>query len=271
MCNSQKINALLLASGRGTRLMPLTSDWPKCLMPVQGTPILEHWLSALKSYEIINNIFVNTYYRSEDVNSFLNLKTFDGWVKIISEEQLSGTAGVIYENREIFYDKPLFVAHADNWFDFNLHNFFKMRQYTHSINCAITMLTFDSEEPESVGIVELDLRGRVLAFHEKKKLQSKKLLGTVQANAAVYIFEKDVVNWICDNNSVSDISHDVIPRYLSKIIPCHTLSFFRDLGSLKMLRLAQKDPKHRLLWDNSMYWERIKIFNQKLELISNFQ
>ena len=42
-----EINALLLAAGQGTRLRPLTLDWPKCLMPIKGRPLLEYWICIL--------------------------------------------------------------------------------------------------------------------------------------------------------------------------------------------------------------------------------
>ncbi|MBV9120162.1 MAG: nucleotidyltransferase family protein [Chloroflexi bacterium] len=43
------MRAIILAGGRGERLMPLTADRPKCLVEVAGTPILGHqleWLAA---------------------------------------------------------------------------------------------------------------------------------------------------------------------------------------------------------------------------------
>ncbi|WP_197470311.1 sugar phosphate nucleotidyltransferase, partial [Oleiphilus sp. HI0117] len=41
------IRALLLSAGLGTRLRPLTNNWPKCLMPINGRPLLEYWLQTL--------------------------------------------------------------------------------------------------------------------------------------------------------------------------------------------------------------------------------
>ena len=35
------MKALLLAAGTGTRLYPLTRDIPKCLVPVNGRPLLD--------------------------------------------------------------------------------------------------------------------------------------------------------------------------------------------------------------------------------------
>ena len=44
--------AVILVGGKGTRLMPLTSNKPKCMMDVQGRTITEHMFDLLKKYGI---------------------------------------------------------------------------------------------------------------------------------------------------------------------------------------------------------------------------
>ncbi|HZI57158.1 MAG TPA: sugar phosphate nucleotidyltransferase, partial [Verrucomicrobiae bacterium] len=42
------MKAFILAAGQGTRLRPLTNSVPKCLLPIQGIPLLEIWLNHCK-------------------------------------------------------------------------------------------------------------------------------------------------------------------------------------------------------------------------------
>ena len=42
------MRALLLAAGLGTRLRPITNKIPKCLIKINGKPLLEYWLDLLK-------------------------------------------------------------------------------------------------------------------------------------------------------------------------------------------------------------------------------
>jgi mannose-1-phosphate guanylyltransferase len=38
------VKAFLLVAGRGERLQPLTDTIPKCMLPINGKPLLEIWL-----------------------------------------------------------------------------------------------------------------------------------------------------------------------------------------------------------------------------------
>lgn len=42
------MNAIILAAGMGTRLRPLTNDRPKCLVAVNGVPMVERQISILE-------------------------------------------------------------------------------------------------------------------------------------------------------------------------------------------------------------------------------
>jgi NDP-sugar pyrophosphorylase family protein len=67
--NFKNLSVLLLAAGVGSRLMPLTNSWPKCLMPIGKKPLLEYWLSIFYKLDI-NKVMVNLHYQSEIVESF---------------------------------------------------------------------------------------------------------------------------------------------------------------------------------------------------------
>ena len=55
------MKAIILAAGKGTRLRPITSSLPKCLVPVNSKPILEHQLEALLTAGVRDVILVVGY------------------------------------------------------------------------------------------------------------------------------------------------------------------------------------------------------------------
>ena len=62
--------AVILAAGKGSRLMPLTAETPKCLVRVQGKPILLREIQGLHRLGV-EEILVLTGYRSERIESLL--------------------------------------------------------------------------------------------------------------------------------------------------------------------------------------------------------
>jgi mannose-1-phosphate guanylyltransferase len=183
------MRVLLLAAGIGSRLRPLTNKTPKCLVQICNKPLLEHWLLLLNS-ELVDKIFINLNYLSEQVKFFLEKRSCISNVIQLYEEELLGTAGTIKKNYKEFSGKPLMVIHADNLSKFDISKFKKTFD-NRGQNIEITMMTFCADKPENCGIVELDERGVVVKFHEKVENPPGNL-----ANGAVYIISSVVIDFI---------------------------------------------------------------------------
>jgi mannose-1-phosphate guanylyltransferase len=54
----------LLAAGLGTRLRPVTDKMPKCLVPIDGKPLLVCWLDSLLPNGV-EQVLVKTHYLAE--------------------------------------------------------------------------------------------------------------------------------------------------------------------------------------------------------------
>lgn len=110
----KEVNALLLAAGLGSRLKPFTNQWPKCLMPIGGRPLLEYWLCSLYRSDV-KRVIVNSHHHQIAVTQFLQRRQFDNWVIPVAEPTLLGTAGTLRENRILLRGDTVLLAHADNW------------------------------------------------------------------------------------------------------------------------------------------------------------
>ncbi len=63
--------ALMLAAGKGTRLRPVAGDIPKCLVDLNGKPLLAHAIKALENNGFKRLVIV-TGYRRELIEDFLD-------------------------------------------------------------------------------------------------------------------------------------------------------------------------------------------------------
>src|SRR6185436_15356190 len=107
------MRALLLAAGLGTRLRPLTDSVPKCLVPVQGRPLLDYWLELLAPGGI-ERMLINTHYLPQQVRDFVARSRWREGITLVHEEKLLGTGGTVLANRAFFGAAAFMVAHADN-------------------------------------------------------------------------------------------------------------------------------------------------------------
>lgn len=243
------LRALILAAGLGSRLRPLTNEWPKCLMPIGGRPLLEYWLQSLQ-LEGIREIMVNTHFHADKVLAFLSRKQFAGFVNVVHEPELLGTAGTLIDNVDFFQGQPTLLIHADNWCQCNLNAFINYHIHQRPKNCVMTMMTFDSDAPQNCGIVELDNQGVVMRFHEKVSSPP----GT-RANAAVYILEPEVLEWLVRHPELRDFSTEVLPRHVGRIATWHNSGIHRDIGTLPALLAAQNDPMPERHWPDNDEWQ----------------
>lgn len=231
---SNKLKALLLCAGFGTRLRPLTLNTPKCLMPISGKPLLGIWLEKLEKNGF-DEVLINTHYLADQVNTYLKKENKNYRMKIttVFEEKLLGTAATLMENRYFFEDSTGFLIHGDNLTDFNLSELLKAH-LNKKKKCLLTMLTFNSNKPEQCGIVETDKDGVLIGFHEKVKNPPSK-----KANAAIYVFDYDLLNFIANLKIRKiDFSKDIIPNLLGLIQTHHTNDILIDIGTKTSLKDA---------------------------------
>lgn len=225
--------ALLLAAGLGTRLRPITDKIQKCLLPIDGKPLIEYWLDAL-SKAGIEEFLINTHYFSEQMQEYVMHSKYKDMLTLVYEEELLHTGGTVLANKDFFKNEPFLIAHADNLCLCNFSNFFEAHHHRPK-KCDITMMTFETDVPQSCGIVDLDDAGVVVDFYEKVVNPPSNL-----ANGAVYIFEPSIIDYMASlNKKIVDISNEVLPHYLNKIYTFKNNIYHRDIGTIESYALAQ--------------------------------
>ena len=234
--------ALLLSAGLGTRLRPFTDNWPKCLMPIQGYPLLDYWLSLLHCTGI-QDVLINLHYHADIVSIFLERPQYNKWVKSVYEPELLGTAGTLRKNLNYLSGNTILLIHADNLCCCDFQDFLNYHHTLRPVGTLMTMMTFECPSPETCGIVELNEQGVVQHFHEKVQNPPGNL-----ANAAVYLIEPEVLDWILEHPDANDFSTEVLPHFIGKIATWKNNGILRDIGTPEMLLAAQKDKCDVSIW-----------------------
>ena len=248
MQKASNVKALILAAGVGSRLMPYTRDWPKCLMPIGERPLLEFWIEILLKLNI-KNILINLNHHPDIVKKFLSRDRFKSFIDFVEEESLLGTAGTLRENAHYFKGSVVMLIHGDNWSQCDFKFFLDFHLNHKPDHCSITMMTFQANNPESCGIVELDNKNILINLHEKVKNPPGDI-----ANAAVFLLDPDVISWLKNNPQCKDFSKDVLPNFYGRTVAWHNKDIHRDIGSEADLKLAQLDPKPESIWSERDEW-----------------
>ena len=85
------------------------------------------------------------------------------------------------------------------------------------------------------------------------------------------MIEPEIIEWIVDNHNVKDFSIGVLPEFLGKIATWENKNIHRDIGTIEMLREAQKDNCDSPIWSKNNLWQQFFLSNpiHKLVDISN--
>jgi mannose-1-phosphate guanylyltransferase len=228
------VKAFLLAAGEGRRLRPLTSTLPKCLVPIQGTPLLGLWLSLLERHGV-TEVLVNLHHFHEQVARFL--AGYDGPMAIVAsyEPRLLGSAGTVLANRGfVAGPEPFLVLYADNLTNVDLG---RMIEFHGGRPEPLTIGVVPTDRPSEKGTVILGPHGEITAFEEKAPAPRSNL-----ANAGIYVSDQALFDYLPDAatpGAVLDFGYDVLPRMVPRIAAYRIDGFLMDIGTPDAYEAAQ--------------------------------
>jgi mannose-1-phosphate guanylyltransferase len=231
------MKAFLLAAGYGTRLRPLTDNIPKCLVPINGKPLLNWWLDLFQHYGI-QDVLINTHYLQEKVHAFIkeyNNRHTGVVIKEAYEPELLGSGGTVLANRDfIGEDRDFLICYADNLTNVNLEHL--IQEHINSKN-LLSMALFRSTNPCACGIADLDEYNTIIDFVEKPEHPQSNL-----ANAGIYVANYKLFDYI-NSESFVDLGKDVLPKLINKMHGIEIKDYLLDIGTPESYKKAQLDWK----------------------------
>ena len=234
------MKAFLLAAGKGTRLKPFTDNHPKCLIPIQGIPLLKIWLDLLL-FHGISEVLINTHHHADQVERFISDQRTQTPMALhtVYESQLLGSAGTLLKNRSFVAADPDFlVAYADNLTNLNLVKMIDFHKNIRSMGGILTMGLIKAPDPTACGIVSLDERQRVITFVEKPSEPESDL-----ANGGVYVANTQLFSELAKLSAhqprALDLGYDLLPRLVGKMFGYRITEYLADIGTPQSYESAE--------------------------------
>lgn len=182
------MKALILAGGKGRRLMPYTTIIPKPLMPIGDKAILEIVVQQLK-YCGFNEIILSIGHLGELMMAFFNNGDKHG-VKIdyVKENEPLGTAGPLSLVSDQM-DETFLMMNGDILTDLD---YSKLIDYHKQKNGILTVALNKRKVNIEFGVTKVDETHRIIDYIEKPSFDYLVSMG-------VYVFEKRVLDYIEPN------------------------------------------------------------------------
>lgn len=150
---TEKINIMILAAGAGVRLRPITERIPKPLVPVLGTPVLQHVLNAVSRVPY-DRIGMNLHHKTDMMQQWISGCSLKDKIILFPEQSLTGTGGAL-KNAELFLNRGTFLVHnADIISDIDLA---ALIRHHHLSDNLVTLAVHDFPQFNNVIINEKGL------------------------------------------------------------------------------------------------------------------
>jgi len=243
------MKAIILAGGKGTRLEPYTTVFPKPLLPVGERPILDIIIHQL-AYCGFRDIVLSVGHLSELIRAYY----FDGitdlpHVKLtyVQERKPTGTAGSLRSIPGL--SRTFLVMNGDL---LTALDYRKLISYHRRKGGILTIARHKKTLKIDLGVMETDDDGYVVQYSEKPEK-------TYGVSMGVYVYEPKVLSYI-EPNRYLDFPH-LVQRLLGNgekvaTYPCD--DFWLDIGNHDDFAKAQSEferIKHKLL-PGSKKWLR---------------
>jgi NDP-mannose synthase len=235
------MKAVILAGGKGTRLAPYTTVFPKPLMPIEGIPILEIVVRQLAHFKITDLIFTVSSHSEPLLAAYFGKgNQFGVKVAYSRESKPLGTAAPL----SLIPDLPdtFLVMNGDI---LTTLNYRRLIEYHRRKKGIVTIAMSQKQVKLDFGVMEFSRSSRLTRYVEKP-------LFSYDVSMGIYIFQKEVLKWI-PHNRYLDFPELIqkLMRAGEKVVCYPSRDFWLDIGRHEDYEEAQKsfqEMKQKLLY-----------------------
>ena len=143
------MNAMILAAGLGERLKPLTTVYPKVLVPIVNIPVIDRIIQFLALHGV-EKIIINAHHHYRMLRDYLEGKNpFGVKVEIRIEKEILGTGGGIKNTQDFWGTDPFIVINGDILTDIDLGDVYEFHLRKNNL---VTMVLHDFPQYNKVRV-----------------------------------------------------------------------------------------------------------------------
>ena len=223
------LDAVILAGGKGTRLLPLTNKTPKSLLKVGKKPIIEYNFDRLKAFGL-KNFWISVNHFKKQIKDHFNSGFEDLNIEFVEESKPMGTIGSLSLINNL-KNEHILISNSDLLTDINYEDFYL--DFLKN-DADISMVTIPYEIVIPYGVINNN-KNKVTSIKEKPTK-------TYYSNAGIYLIKRDIISSIPKESFFN--ATDLINKELIKnknVISYPFSGYWIDIGKHEDYNRAQLD------------------------------
>lgn len=227
------MDAIIMAGGKGTRLLPMTKDTPKPLLKIGGKAIIEHGIDRLRKFGV-DDIWISINYLGDQIEKAFKTGESKGiQIQYIEEDKPLGTIGSVSYAEGLMHDYVL-ITNSDILTELDYEEFF-LDFLEKGADMSIVTIPYRVDVPYAV--LETS-NHHIVSFKEKPTY-------TYYSNGGIYLIKRELLNRIPKGTfyNSTDLMQDLVQNGFN-VVSFPLRQYWLDIGKPDDFEKAQEDIKH---------------------------
>ena len=262
----EKIRAVILAGGKGSRMGQEYADIPKPMIRLAGKPVLQYQIECLYR-QGIRDVILAVGHKREAIQSYWknrkNLPEEDINIRFLSEEMPLGTGGVLFFLKDIVKDDFL-LLNGDVLFDVDIERFRQVHLEKCRKGALATILVHPNQHPYDSAIVVINSDGCVTEWLNKEE-QREWYRNCV--NAGLHFLSPEIFPYLESKGLLLkeeklDLDRNIWKLLMKerKLYVYESPEYVKDMGTPERCRQVEKDIRQNKLEEKNLKRKQKAIF-----------
>lgn len=230
------MKVVIMAGGKGTRMLSIASDIPKPMIPIEGRPVLEHEIECLCEQGFTDILITVGHLGNVIMGYFGDGLKFGVHITYYFEKEPLGNAGALFQVKDQLTDDFL-LLNADAMFDIDFNRFV---QYHKTHDAVATLFTHPNSHPYDSGVIIADEHMAVRKWLAKEDERPEYFKNRV--NAGLHVLNKRILEQTVEGGKI-DLDRQLLkPLAGTGQMYCYdSPEYVKDMGTPERYYAVCKD------------------------------